>query len=53
MAEYIGSFVFNAPGLLYPIIETRYEITPDGTPIFLLPVIKYRIQEYQFIGTSF
>jgi len=34
VAEYIGSFVFNASELLYIIIEIRCEITPDGTPFF-------------------
>ncbi len=53
MAKYVSSFVFNASDLLYPIIETRCEITADGTPIFLLLVIKFRIQENQIIGTSF
>jgi len=53
MAEYEASFVFKASELLYPIIETRGEITPDGTSVYLLPAIKFRVQENQTIGAGF
>jgi len=53
MAEYEASFVFKASELLYPIIETRGEITRNGTSVYLLPAIKFRIQENQTIGTGF
>ncbi|HED05442.1 MAG TPA: hypothetical protein ENI61_02010 [Ignavibacteria bacterium] len=53
MAEYEGSFVFKASDFLYPIIEARGEITPDGTSVYLLPAIKFRIQDNQTIGVGF
>jgi hypothetical protein len=39
--------------ILYPIIEARGEIMPDGTSLYVLPAIKFRIQENQTIGTGF
>ncbi|MFZ0456402.1 MAG: hypothetical protein WCE54_13110 [Ignavibacteriaceae bacterium] len=53
MAEYEGAFVFRASKLFYPIIEGGGEITQDGTSFYLLPGIKFRIQENQTIGLGF
>ena len=53
MAEYEASFVFRASKLFYPIIEGGGEITSDFTSFYLLPGIKFRIQENQTIGLGF
>lgn len=53
MAEYEASFVFRASQLFYPIIEGGCEITSDFTSFYLMPGIKFRIQENQTIGLGF
>lgn len=53
MAEYEASFVFRASELFYPVIEGGGEIAPNGTSFYLLPGIKFRIQENQTIGLGF
>jgi len=53
MAEYEGSFVFRASKLFYPIIEGGGEITGEGTSFYLLPGIKFRVEENQTIGIGF
>lgn len=53
MTEYEGSFVFRASKLFYPVIEGGGEITEDGSSFYLLPGIKFRIQENQTIGLGF
>lgn len=53
MAEYEASFVFRASKLFYPVIEGGGEITSDFTSFYLMPGIKFRIQENQTIGLGF
>lgn len=53
MSEYEASFVFRASKLFYPIIEGGGEITSDFTSFYLMPGIKFRIQENQTIGLGF
>ncbi len=52
MAEYEASVVFRASDLLYPIIETRGEITSTGTSFYVLPALKFRVQDNQTIGAG-
>ena len=52
MAEYESSFVFKVSEMLYPEVELRGEITQDGTSLYSLEGIKFRIADETALGVG-
>ncbi len=52
MAEYEGSFIFRASEMLYPELELRGEITQDGTSLYSLLGLKFRIADETALGVG-
>ena len=52
MAEYESSFIFKASQQLYPELELRGEITEDGTSLYSLIGLKFRIADETAVGVG-
>jgi hypothetical protein len=53
MAEYEGSFIFRASRMLYPELELRGEITGEGTSLYSLLGLKFRIADETALGVGY
>jgi len=52
MAEYESSFIFRASRMLYPELELRGEITENGTSLYSLIGLKFRIADETALGVG-
>ncbi|NDP22846.1 MAG: hypothetical protein GZ091_17470 [Paludibacter sp.] len=52
MAEYESSFVFKASEMIYPELEFRGEITENGTSLYSLIGLKFRIADEIALGAG-
>jgi len=52
MVEYENAFVFKANEKFYPILEIRGHITEEMKEAYILPAIKFRIDEHKAFGVG-
>lgn len=52
MAEYESSFIFKASQMLYPELELRGEITEEGTSLYSLLGLKFRVANETALGVG-
>lgn len=50
MAEYEFAGVFKATQYFFPVLEIAGEIMKDGTTLYLLPALKFKLASGKFIG---
>ena len=53
VTEFENAFVFRASGILYPILEFRGETDSEMTTAYLMPAIKFKINESSAIGVGY
>lgn len=53
MAEYESSFAFRASKMLYPELELRGEITENGTSLYSLYGLKFRVADEIALGVGY
>lgn len=53
MAEFENAFVFRASESLYPILEFRGETDKEMTTAYLMPALKFKINDRSAIGVGF
>lgn len=53
MTEFENAFVFRASEILYPILEFRGETGNEMTAAYLMPAIKFRINDNSAIGVGY
>jgi len=52
IAEYESSFIFKVSQMLYPELELRGEITQDGTSLYSLAGLKFRLADEIAVGVG-
>lgn len=53
MVEFENAFVFRASESLYPILEIRGETDNEMTMAYLMPALKFKINDHSAIGVGF
>ena len=53
VTEFENAFVFRANGILYPILEFRGETDSEMTTAYLMPAIKFKINDSSAIGVGY